>query len=313
MNSTRGAEGVRFGVGMPQVVQGGQFDVDGLRRVLHAAEELGFHSAWVMDQTLGTAPALEPITTLAYAAAATESIRLGVGVIVAPLRQPVQLARDLATLDQLSRGRLILGVGLGDRTNFYPAFGLSASHRVARFIEGLDLLKRSWTEDAMTFTGRFWQTEDLAVNPKPYQKPRPPIWFGGGSKPAIDRAVRHGDGWMGAGSSTLDQFKEQASVVRDALAAIGRDPAAFTIAKRVYIAVSTNRDRSLERMRAWSSIFYGDATVLDRVAVVGDLAFCMGKLFEVNDSGADLIVLNPVFDEIDQMKLLSTALPRGGA
>lgn len=299
---------VRFGVGIPQVVQGAQFDVGGLRQMLHATEELGFHSAWIMDQPLGTAPALEPITTLGYAAAGTESVRLGTAVIVTPLRQPVQLARDLATLDQLSAGRLIVGVGLGDRTDYYPAFGISASHRVTRFMEVVELLKRLWAEDGVTFTGRFWQTEGLTVKPKPYQRPRPPIWFGGRSKPAIDRAVRSGDGWMGAGSSSVHQFKEQASLVRAALEAIGRDPAGFTIAKRVYIAVSSDRERAMERMRAWSAVFYGDTAMADEAAVVGDLDFCIGKLSEVSDLGADLIVLNPVFDEIEQMRLLSGAI-----
>jgi alkanesulfonate monooxygenase SsuD/methylene tetrahydromethanopterin reductase-like flavin-dependent oxidoreductase (luciferase family) len=204
---------------------------------------------------------------------------------------------------------LILGVGLGERSSYHPAFGISPSHRAARFMEGLELLKRVWTEDGVTFSGRFWQTEDLTLEPKPFQRPRPPIWFGGGSKPAIDRAVRNGDGWMGAGSSTVGQFKEQVSLVSEALDAIDRDPATFTIAKRMYLAVSPDTDRSLEQMRAWSTVFYGDTTMADTAAVVGDLELCMGKLSEVSGSGADLIVLNPVFDVIDQMRLLASAFP----
>lgn len=300
---------VRYGIGIPQVVQGSHFDLGVLRGTLQAAEELRFHSAWIMDQALTTAPALEAITTIGYAAAVTDSVRLGIGVLLTALRQPVQLARHLATLDQLSRGRLILGVGLGERSSYHPAFGISPSHRAARFVEGLELLKRVWTEDGVTFSGQFWQTEDLTLEPKPFQRPQPPIWFGGGSKPAIDRAVRNGDGWMGAGSSTVGQFKEQVSLVSEALDAIGRDPATFTIAKRMYLAVSPDTDRSLERMRAWSTVFYGDTTMADTAAVVGDLELCMGKLSEVSGSGADLIVLNPVFDVIDQMRLLASALP----
>jgi probable F420-dependent oxidoreductase len=298
---------VRFGFGIPQVVDGSHLDVAGLRSMLMATEELGFHSAWIMDQPLTTAPALEPITTLGYAVAVTESVRLGTAVVLTALRQPVQLAMELATLDQLSGGRLIVGVALGDRTDFYPAFGISASHRVARFMEGLELLKRLWTEESVTFTGRFWQAERLTAQPKPVQRPHPPIWFGGRSKPAIDRAVRNGDGWIGAGISTVDQFKEQASLVRATLDAMGRDPATFTVAKRLYIAVSTDRERSLERMRAWSKVFYGDTNMADQAAVVGDLDFCMRKLSEVRDSGADLIVLNPVFDVVNQMQLLAGA------
>lgn len=299
---------VLFGFGIPQVVGRSHFDVANLRSMLVATERLGFHSAWVMDQPLTTAPALEPITTLGYAAAVTESVHLGTAVVLTTLRQPVQLAMDLATLDQLSGGRLIVGVGLGERTEYYPALGISASHRVARFMEGLELLKRLWTEDSVTFTGRFWQVEGITAQPKPVQRPHPPIWFGGRSKPAIDRAVRNGDGWIGAGISTVDQFKEQVSLVRATLDAMRRDPATFTVAKRLYIAVSSDRERSLERMRAWSKAFYGEASMADEAAVVGDLAFCMQRVTELCSSGANLIVLNPVFDVVEQMQLLVGAI-----
>lgn len=296
----------RFGVGIPQVVDRSRLDVDGLRSMLEATEELGFHSAWIMDQPLTTAPALEPIMTLCYAAAVTGSVRLGTAVVLTAIRQPVQLAMQLATLDQLSGGRLIVGVGLGGRADYYPAFGITASDRVARFTEGIDLLKRVWTEENVTFTGRFWQTEALSTHPKPLQRPHPPIWFGGMSKPAIDRAVRVGTGWIGAGISTVDQFKQQASLVRGALVATGRDPATFTVAKRLYVAISSDRDRSLERMRSWWNVFYGSPAMV-AAAVVGDLDLCMQKINEVFDSGADLIILNPVFDVVDQMRLLAGA------
>jgi probable F420-dependent oxidoreductase len=295
---------VRLGVGIPQVVDGSRLDLHGLRAMLEATDELGFHSAWVMDQPLTTAPALEPITTLGYAAAVTGSVRLGTAVVLTALRQPVQLAMELATLDQLSGGRLIVGVGLGERTDYYPAFGIPASHRPARFMEGLRLVKRLWTEEDVTFASRFWQGEGLTAQPKPVQRPHPPLWFGGMSKPAIDRAVRNGDGWIGAGISTVEQFKEQASLVRASLDAMRRDRATFTVAKRLYIAISSDRERSLERMRAWSKMFYGDTTMADQAAVVGDLDLCIRTLTEVRDSGADLIVLNPVFDVVDQIKLL---------
>jgi alkanesulfonate monooxygenase SsuD/methylene tetrahydromethanopterin reductase-like flavin-dependent oxidoreductase (luciferase family) len=240
----------------------------------------------------------------------TDSIRLGVAVIVAPIRQPVKLAMDLATVDQLSQGRLVVGLGLGDRTDHYAAFEIPGSHRVSRLMEGLELIKLLWAADDVTFAGRFWQTAGLSVQPKPVQAP-PPIWFGGGSAAAIDRAVQHGQAWMGAGSSTIDQFKEKASLVRAALDASGRDPTTFAIAKRVYIAVSPERDRSMERMRAWSTMFYGNTKMADTAAVVGDIDFCLGKLSEVSEQGAQVIVLNPVFDVIDQIKLLADALSIG--
>jgi probable F420-dependent oxidoreductase len=301
-------EDLRFGVGIPQIVEGSALDIVRLKDMLRATEELGFESAWIMDASLTGAPALEPVTTMAFAAAVTSSIRLGIGVIVAPLRQPVKLAIDLATVDQLSQGRLIVGLGLGDRTDRSPAVGVPPDHRVGRVMEGLELIKRLWAEDGVTFAGRFWQTEDLTAQPKPFHKPHPPIWFGGGSKPAVERAVKLGDGWMGAGGSTIEQFKDQASLVRAALKAAGRDPATLPIAKRLYIAVSPDRKRGMGMMRAWSTMFYGNTRMADTAAVVGDLDHCMQKVSEVREAGAGLIVLNPVFDVIDQMEQLAAAL-----
>jgi alkanesulfonate monooxygenase SsuD/methylene tetrahydromethanopterin reductase-like flavin-dependent oxidoreductase (luciferase family) len=185
--------------------------------------------------------------------------------------------------------------------------GVSPDHRVGRLMEGLELIKRLWAEDGVTFSGRFWQTEDLTAQPKPYQRPHPPIWFGGGSRPAVERAVKFGDAWMGAGSSTIEQFKEQASLVRATLDVSGRDPATLPIAKRLYVAVSSDRNRALERMRTWSTMFYGNTRMADTAAVVGDLDHCMQRISEVRDAGARLIVLNPVFDVIDQMEQLAAA------
>jgi alkanesulfonate monooxygenase SsuD/methylene tetrahydromethanopterin reductase-like flavin-dependent oxidoreductase (luciferase family) len=136
-----------------------------MRRFLERAEALGFESAWVVEQVLGAFPCLEPVELLAWAAALTSRIRLGTAVLLTPLRSPVQLAKGLATLDQLSGGRLDVGIGLGGNPKIYPAFGISASRRVARFNEGLRLMRALWTEPRVTFAGEFWQLEDAAMEP----------------------------------------------------------------------------------------------------------------------------------------------------
>src|SRR5918912_934011 len=221
---------------MPQRFADGTFDPQSFRAFLGRAEVLGFESAWTQEQVLGTFPQLAPTETMTFAAASSEHIRLGCAVFVTPLHNPVHLAKSLSTLDQMSRGRVEVGVGTGGGGRAFAAFEVAPDSVVPRFTEGLRLMKALWTEPAVTFQGRFWQLDGAAMEPKPFQQPHPPIWFGGHHPAALRRAVRHGEGFFGAGSSMTAQFAEQVQQVRDALAAAGRDVATFRIAKRVYIA-----------------------------------------------------------------------------
>ena len=166
---------MRFAISIPQFVADGAFDPAGLRAYLARAEALGFDSAWTMEQVLGTMPTLGPMETMTYAAACTERIRLGCVVFVTPLHSPVHLAKSLSTLDQLSRGRIEVGVGTGGRGRMFSAFEVDPASLVARFTEGLRLMKALWTEPRVTFEGRFWQLDGAAMEPKPFQKPNPPI------------------------------------------------------------------------------------------------------------------------------------------
>src|SRR5215203_7018027 len=203
---------MRFAISIPQFVADGAFDPAGLRAYLARAEALGFDSAWTMEQVLGTMPTLGPMETMTYAAACTEQIRLGCVVFVTPLHSPVHLAKSLSALDQLSRGRIEVGVGTGGRQRMFSAFDASPDRLVARFTEGLLLMKTLWTESRITFQGDFWQLDGAAMEPKPFQKPYPPIWFGASAPAALRRAVRHGDGFFGAGSQTTAQFADQVGI-----------------------------------------------------------------------------------------------------
>ena len=169
---------LRFAISIPQFVADGAFDPAGLRAYLGRAEALGFDSAWTLEQVLGTTPVLGPIETMTYAAACTERLRLGCAVFVTTLHSPVHLAKSLSTLDQLSRGRIEVGIGTGGRARMFSAFEVDPVSLVARFTEGLRLMKALWTEPRVNFKGRFWQLEDAAIAPHPFQKPHPPIWFG---------------------------------------------------------------------------------------------------------------------------------------
>ncbi|HEV8306482.1 MAG TPA: LLM class flavin-dependent oxidoreductase [Methylomirabilota bacterium] len=296
---------VKFAIAVPQLFREPRVDLTALREFLQRAETLGCHSVWVQEQILGEAGSLEPVALLAHAAALTERLRLGVAVLLTPLRSPVQLAKALTTVDQLSAGRLIVGVGLGGRTTIYPAFGLSPERRVRRFTEGLEVMKRLWTQDRVTFDGDFVKLEDAAMAPKPVQRPHPPIWFGAHHIDAVRRAVRLGDGFIGAGASSTAEFKDQVAQVRRFVAESGRDPSTFALAKRVYIHVDSDRARGVARLREWFGWYYGNAELAERVAVAGSVEACVNELREIRAAGAELLLLNPVFEEQRHLELFA--------
>jgi probable F420-dependent oxidoreductase len=296
---------VELGIAIPQTVPDHPVDPGQIRGFLARAEAPGFASAWVVEQILGTTPSLEPVALLTWAAAATSRIRLGSAVLLTALRSPVHLAKSLATLDQLSGGRLVVGVGLGGNRAAYPAFGIGAERRAARFAEGLALMTRLWTEPRVTFEGAFWRLADQALEPKPLQRPHPPLWFGAHHPAALRRAVAMGQGFMGAGSASTATFAEEVRALRALLAEAGRDPAAFPVAKRVYVAVDRDRDRARGRLARWFGAFYGRPALADEVAVWGGPEDCARGLRAVLDAGAQWLMLNPVFDESEQMEALA--------
>lgn len=296
---------VPLAIAIPQTFPPGPVDTGKIRALLARAEALGFSGAWVAEQIVGSIPSLEPVELLTYAAAVTERLRLGVAVLLTALRSPVHLAKSLATLDQLSAGRLEVGVGLGANRRVYPAFGVSDARRVARFTEGVRLMKRLWTEPRVTAAGDFWQLEDVAVEPKPAQRPHPPIWFGAHHENALRRAVELGTGFMGAGSATTAAFAEQVGVLRRIVEAGGRDPAAFPVAKRVYVAVDADRPRAGRRLTEWFGAFYGRPQLAEAVSVWGSAAECAEGLRAVLTGGAGWLMLNPVFDELEQAEAIA--------
>jgi len=298
---------VRYAISIPQFVEHGPFDPVAFRSYLKRAEDIGFESAWVGEQIIGTMPELGPIETLTYAAACTERIRLGCSALVLPLYSPVHLAKSLSSLDQLSRGRLQIGITLGGRFRMFSAFGVDPTTLVARFTEEIRLLEALWTEPRVNFDGRFWKLTDAAMEPKPIQKPRPPLWFGASNPAALRRAVALGDGFMGAGSQTTMQFAEQANVVRQALAELNRDPVTFRIAKRVYIAVDDDRERARRRLTEALHRMYGYFRMpnLDALGTAGTPEDCIEGLRDVATAGAELIAFNPLFDDAEQMERLA--------
>ena len=176
-----------------------------IKKFVTRAEELDYDSLWTQERILSNFCMLEPVTLMTYVAAVTSRLKIGASVLLTVLRNPMQLAKSLASLDQLSGGRIITGIGLGGvRGRMWPesetVYGYSSEHRVTRFVEGIRIMQALWREERVRFEGRFWNFTDMAMEPKPLQQPFP-LWFGGHAEPALRRAVRFGAGFMGAGSS----------------------------------------------------------------------------------------------------------------
>jgi probable F420-dependent oxidoreductase len=245
------------------------------------------------------------VALLTYAAALTTKVRLGTSVMITVVRNPVQLAKTLATVDQLSHGRLTVGVGIGGPHVPEAVFGVSSEQRSRQFVEGLQVMKAFWTQSRATMAGSFWKFTNAPMEPKPIQKPHPPLWFGARTAIGLKRAVRHGDGWMGAGSSSSADFVEHMGMLRNCLEAAQRDPATFPVSKRVYIAIDNDRDRAERRLREWFAVRYKNADMGSRVSIWGNQAECIDKLGALVRAGAQHLMLNPVFDEMAHLDMLA--------
>ncbi len=309
---------MRWSISIPQLDTDG-FDGPGLRDYLTRAEELGFEGGWTLEQAIGPTPLIAPLEMLAYAAACTERLRLGVGVLVSSLHDPLQLAASITAVDRLSHGRLDVGVAPGGGFRRFAAFGVDPETFVARFTEGLQLMKAAWSDaPTVRFEGRFRQVEDLPIAPKPVQRPHPPIWFGANAPRALARAVRHGDAFLGAGSATTAAFAEQVTTIRAELDRQDHDPAGFTIAKRVYLTVDDDPERARDRVVTGLRRVYGRMPGIEDVPVAGTARDVARGLQEVADAGAQMILLNPlgvdVAQDREQMeRLVADVLPHVGA
>lgn len=293
------------GIEIPQVFLDGPVDMEHIRGFVTKAETLGYDSLWLQERILGSFTMLEPVSLLNYVAAITTKLRLGTSVILLTLRNPVQLAKSFSTLDCMSGGRAVLGVGLGGGHlgSHEEVFGYSRERRVTRFTEAVQVMKLLWTESRASFQGTFWNFKDVSMEPKPVQKPHLPVWFGGHHENALRRAVKHGDAWMGAGSSSSSAFTRESAMIRRFLDEAKRDPATFAIAKRVYLAVDNDKARAEQRLREWFGRRYKNADLGPRVSIWGSREECTEKIQEIVRAGAQHIVFNPMFDEMEHLDI----------
>lgn len=204
---------------------------DPARRAAEALEQarliatLGFDSIWAGEHHVTPGFHYFPqLPLLQRVAAAVEGLWIGTNLILLPLHNPVELAEVCAFMDVTTGGRFIFGVGLGYRPEEFAVYGIPMSERVSRLTEGIDIVRRLWTEDHVTHHGRHWQFEDATIRPRPLQSPRPPILVGAQVKAAIERAARIADGWLVVPTPRLDEVGKQMTLFASTRAVAGLPP-----------------------------------------------------------------------------------------
>jgi probable F420-dependent oxidoreductase len=293
---------IAFGMSLPHRSPD-TIDMKDVRTVAQRAEALGFRDLWVTENTLDHVTCFDPVVVLTYAAAVTSRIRVGASVVVLAIHSPLMVAHQWATLDYVSNGRAILGVGLG-RKHHYRQFAVPEAGRVRRFREEVELIRALWTQRNVNYRGRFYQLENGTMSPKPVQQPLP-IWMGVGHPNAIRRAASIADGWMGSGGSSIAEFARSVPLLRDALAQAGRDSAGFPISKRIFMAVDDRPEVARAELHRWFTEVYNNPVGTDASGIHGTREQVRERLEEVIAMGANHLLLNPVSRHVEQMEALA--------
>ena len=255
---------MRYGVVFPQTEIGK--DPAAIRDFAQAAEELGYHHLLAYDHVVGANPASrpgwrppytykdtfhEPFVLFGYLAGLTKRIELVTGVIILPQRQTVLVAKQAAALDVLSGGRLRLGIGIGWNPVEYEALGENFKNRGRRSEEQVEVMRKLWTQELVTFEGEWYKITDAGLNPLPIQRPIP-IWFGGGHDQTLRRVARLGDGWfplLGPDDKCRAMIEKIRAYTREA----GRDPRSVGIEGRIMIGQGSPEQWTKE-IQAWKEL-----------------------------------------------------------
>jgi probable F420-dependent oxidoreductase len=272
------------------------------------AEAAGVDSVWVLDRVVYHTP--DPLVTLGALAAATTRVRIGASVLLAALRPPLLLAKMAATVDQLSGGRLLLGVGAGSKPDDFDAVELPFEHRGSRLEEALHLLKLAWSGQPVRFRGRFYDIDVGPVGPRPVQQPHPPIWMGGFADSVLRRVARCADGYIGHGDPP--SFRRCWEQVRRYAEVAGRDPDGITPAALVHACVDPDRDRAVALAIKHFGAYWGpERAHVPPGSMIGPADECLEAAREYLDAGAETVVIASVTADLAYYdRLLEDVVPR---
>ena len=274
------------------------------------AEALGLDSVWIGDSLLAK-PRHEPLALLAAIAARTKKLKIGTAVLLPVLRNPVLLAHQAATIDQISEGRLILGVGIGAdvpaiRAEFEAA-GVPFEKRVGRLMEGLRLCRALWTGEAVDWEGR-WNVKQGVLAPKPFTPGGPPIWGGGGAPGMIERTGKFFDGWFPAGSGGPVTWGEGWIQANKHAQAAGRDPAALVGAAYVTLSIDDDEAKASAKLNQFLQDYYkqpGESIRKRQYCFAGTRAGAIAWLREFTAAGATHLALRFTGEHELQMDLVA--------
>ena len=220
--------------------------IDELVQMVEQVDRCDFDSLWVGDHISMPIPFLDPLQQIAQAAVISRRLTFGVGVYLLPLRNFAPVAKQVSTLDLMTEGRLIFGVGVGGEfPKEYEASGIPHSERGARLSDGIRVLKKFWTGAPVTHESPFLKFENVAMQPTPWQKGGPPIWCGGRSKPALRRAARIGDGWHSY-AITSDMYRDGLALIKETAEEVGRSFSPFGTGHLLFARVSDDYESALD-------------------------------------------------------------------
>jgi alkanesulfonate monooxygenase len=307
-----------FGLAIRNFVGPGEVpDVDTIYAYAQRAEALGFESLWAWDHILlgvePSFPIIDSITTLGAVAARTTRIKLGTGVLVLPLRNPVVAAKALGSLDVISKGRLVLGVAAGWYAREFDAVGVPFKQRGRLFERNLDILMRLWTQDRVTVKADEFNLREAVMVPRTAQRPRPPILVGGYVDAVLRRAGTVGDGWL-TYFYTPESFTRGWGKVQAFAREAGRDPATLAATNQLAIYVGRSREETAADMRQWLSTEWDVAAWSESTiehAVHGSPEQCVEQLRAHVATGVNRIILIPYRYQPEQVeRIAKEVLPK---
>jgi alkanesulfonate monooxygenase SsuD/methylene tetrahydromethanopterin reductase-like flavin-dependent oxidoreductase (luciferase family) len=287
----------RFGLAVPQRIGDDPASViEALGRMgelEHAHPQLG--ALWCADYPIGGAGLVAPLALLSFLAARTERVLLGSAVLVAPMHNPAELAQTAGSVDQVSGGRLVLGLGAGNAELRRSGGGGSAAWGswYSKLVTATISLLRG---RAVTSVGPSWDLQDATVSPLPRQ-PHLPVWLSGHARNAIDRAARLADGWIGSGFVTTEGFADDVKLLRDACTQHGRGVETMVVAKRAYVHVPGACSQGRQSLDEWCERMPGGPERARSIVVSGSVESCAEQLVRITNAGADHLILDPVYNE----------------
>ena len=270
-------------------------------RLVQRLEEWGFESVWAGDHISFHNPIPESLTLLATYVGVTSRIKLATGVYLLALRSPAVAAKMTATLDALSGGRLIFGVGVGgENPKEFELCGVPHKERGARVTEGIDVVRALWRDTPASFHGRFTRFESVSIDPKPVQRPGPPIWIGGRSDAALVRAAKQGDGWISY-VVHAERFRQGVARIREVAAAAGRSLDGFVDAHLAFVTIGDDYDTARATwVRLLSQRYAQDfGPLAGKYGIIGTAAQCAEQLERFAEAGCRYVVMNPICDNED--------------